>query len=357
MTEALPLATIKLKYIKHYKDRLGTERYYFNKIGRPRTALPGLPGSTEFMQAYQECIDALPAQPATPKARASKGSISDLVSRYYASSTFKNLAGLTQSSYRNEIKKIDVAYGKALVSELTRLQVKRIIASKAEKPGAANKLLRTLRMLMKFAIDEEMRKDDPTASIKPLRVAGDGFIAWTESDIEKFEKHHPVGSMARLAFALALYTAQRRGDVVRMGSQHVREGKISVRQQKTGAYLDIPIHPDLAVVLAAIPNHQTKRGTNELTFVLSETGKPYAPASFGNWFGNRCREAGLPAGYNAHGLRKAGARRLAEAGCTTLEIMSITGHQTIAEVERYTRSANQAKMAVGGMAKLRSRSN
>lgn len=357
MTEALPLATIKLKYIKHYADRLGTQRYYFNKVGRPKVALPGLPGSSEFMAVYQECIDALPAAPQKAKTRAAKGSMSDLVSRYYGSATFKNLADLTQSSYRNEINKIDKAYGTRIVAELRRQHVKAIIATKADKPGAANKLLRTLRMLMKFAIDEEMRRDDPTAGIKPLRVAGDGFVAWTETDIETFEKHHPIGSMPRLAFALALYTAQRRGDVVRMGSQHIRDGKISVRQQKTGAYLDIPIHPDLAVVLAAIPNRETKRRTNEMTFVLAETGHPYAPASFGNWFGDRCRDAGLPKGHNAHGLRKAGARRLAEAGCTTLEIMSITGHQTIAEVERYTRSANQAKMAVGGMAKLKSRSN
>lgn len=353
----MPLATITLKYIKRYTDRLGTERHYFNKIGRPKVALPGLPGSSEFMRLYQECLDAIPAQPAKPMARAAKGSISDLVSRYYASSKFKNLADLTQSSYRNEIKKIDKAYGNRVVAELGRQHVKAIIATKAEMPGAANKLLRTLRMLMKFAVDEEMRRDDPTAGIKPLRVAGDGFVAWTEGDIEQFENHHPIGSTARLALTLALYTAQRRGDVVRMGSQHIRDGKISVRQRKTGAYLDIPIHPDLANVLGAIPNQTSQRGTKEMTFVLSEAGRPYQPASFGNWFGDRCREAGLPLGHNAHGLRKAGARRLAEAGCTTLEIMSITGHQTIAEVERYTRSANQAKMAVGGMAKLQRRSN
>ena len=178
------MATIKLKYIKHYKDRTGTERYYFNKIGRPKVAIPGLPGSSEFMRVYQECIDGLPALPLKAPSRGSKGSISDLVSRYYASSAFKNLADLTQSSYRNEIKKIDAAYGNRLVAELGRQHVKAIIATKAEKPGAANKLLRTLRMLMKFAVDADMRKDDPTAGIKPLRVAGDGFVAWSESDIE-----------------------------------------------------------------------------------------------------------------------------------------------------------------------------
>src|SRR5690606_40190262 len=94
-----------------------------------------------------------------------------------------------------------------------------------------------------------------------------------------------------------------------------------------------------------------------MTLLLNENGGPFKPASFGNWFGDRCREAGLGKGYNAHGLRKAGARRLAEAGCTAHEIMSITGHQTIAEVDRYTRAANRTQMAQDGMAKLTKRSN
>lgn len=110
--------------------------------------------------------------------------------------------------------------------------------------------------------------------------------------------------------ALALYTAQRRGDVVRMGRQHIRGDMIAVRQHKTGTFLEIPIHPDLAQILETAPK-------DNMTLLLSDAGPPYRPTSFGNWFGDRCREADLPTGYNAHGLRKAGARRLAEAGCTT----------------------------------------
>ena len=52
---------------------------------------------------------------------------------------------------------------------------------------------------------------------------------------------------------LLLYTVQRRGDVVRMGRQHIRDGMIAARQNKTGTMLSIPIHPDLRAVLAAMP--------------------------------------------------------------------------------------------------------
>ena len=56
-------------------------------------------------------------------------------------------------------------------------------------------------------------------------------------------------------------------------------------------------------------------------------------------------EAGLPQRCKPHGLRKAAARRLAEAGCSASEIMAITGHKTLAEVERYTRAAEQERLA------------
>lgn len=343
------MATARLKYIKAYTDRLGTRRHYFNKIGRPSVALPGLPGSAEFMEAYQSCLDDVPApKPRVVLQRPTRGSITELVAKYYASAAFKTLGDVTKSTYRNEIRKIERAYGAGLVRDLQRVHIKKIVAAKAEKPGAANKLLRTLKMLMKFAVDEEMRADDPTAGLKPLKVPGDGFRAWSEDDIEKFEKRHPIGSKPRLALALCLYTAQRRGDVVRMGWQHIRDGVITLHQQKTGTCVEIPIHPKLQAVIECVPKQNP-------TLLLSETGAPYKPTTFGNWFGDRCREAGLPTGYNAHGLRKAGARRLAEAGCTTLEIMSITGHQSIGEVERYTRSASRKRLAAEGMAKLEAR--
>jgi len=46
---------------------------------------------------------------------------------------------------------------------------------------------------------------------------------------------------------------------------------------------------------------------------------------------------------SAHGLRKAAARRLAEAGCTEHEIAAITGHASLREVQRYTKAADQKR--------------
>jgi len=225
-------------------------------------------------------------------------------------------------------------------AKLTREHVKKLVAEKAASPGAANKLLRVLKMLMRFALDMDppMRRDDPTAGLKKLRVPGDGFRAWEDADIETFEAAHPVGSRARLALALLLFTAQRRSDVIRMGRQHVRAGLIAVKQQDSGAALWIPVRRDWRAVLDASP-------ADNLTFLVTATGKPFSAAGFGNWFGECCRAAGLPIGFNAHGLRKAAARRLAEAGCTSKQITAITGHRSLSEVERYTEAAEQVILA------------
>jgi integrase len=270
-----------------------------------------------------------------------------LIADYYGSAEYKNLAPITRATYRNEIEKLRLRHGTKRVAKLTREHVKKLLAEKADTPGAANKLLRTLKLLMRFALamDPPMRRDDPTAGVKKLRIPGDGFRAWEEADITTFETSHPAGSRARLALALLLFTAQRRSDVIRMGRQHVRGGLIAVKQQKTGAALWIPIHRDLQAILDASP-------ANNLTFLVTAAGKPFSPAGFGNWFGDCCREAGLSVGFNAHGLRKAAARRLAEAGCSSKQIMAITGHRTLSEVERYVSAAEQVMLARQAMARL-----
>jgi len=187
------------------------------------------------------------------------------------------------------------------------------------------------------------------ASKRP-KLSKDGWHAWTEAEIAQYEAYHPIGTMARLGFALALHTCQRSADLIRMGKQHVSGGEISVKQQKTGTSLRVPLHPELRAIIDATHSGQ-------LTFLISEKGKPFASAnSFGQIMKGWAREAGLVA-VPLHGLRKACCRRLAEAGCTAPEIMAISGHKSLAECERYVRDAEQKRMAERAMAKVIRREN
>jgi integrase len=183
-----------------------------------------------------------------------------------------------------------------------------------------------------------MRTDDPTVGIKLAASKSDGHHSWEDDEIARFEERHPIGSRARLALALLLGTGQRRGDAVRMGRQHVRDGVLSMRQQKTGAQIDIPFLPDLQSAIDALPNN------NQLAFLVTEAGQPFTAAGFGGWFRERCDEAGLRH-CSAHGLRKAAATRLANAGATEHQLMAWFGWSSLREAERYTKNANRKHLS------------
>jgi integrase len=301
------------------------------------------------MAAYEA---ALAGQPAPIGANGVKpGTIRALAVSYFASVDFRSMKSSTQGVYRNiierfcrEVDKDGNPYGDKSALTLRREHIVKLMAARAEQPDSANGLRKVLRAMMKHAVEEGLRADDPTRDVRAVRVKSDGFHSWTDVEICRFEARHPVGSRARLALALLLYTGQRRSDVVRMGRQHVRDGVLQVRQIKTGAELQIPVHASLAEIIVEAP-------ADNLTFLITQFGKPFTAPGFGNWFRERCNEAGLPH-CSAHGLRKAAARRLAEAGCTEHEIASITGHASLREIVRYTKAADQKRLARAAIDKV-----
>jgi integrase len=231
------------------------------------------------------------------------------------------------------------------VATLEQKHVQAIIDAKRDTPSAARNLLAAIHILMKTAMSVGMRHDDPTIGVKRAKIETDGFATWREEHISTFVAHHPPGSRARLALELLLGTGQRRGDVVRMGRQHVRGGKIAVRQGKTGQPLMLPMTAGLRATIEATPVHH-------LTFLTTARGEPFTPAGFTNWFRRMCNEAGLPNGLSAHGLRKAMCRRLAEAGCSEKLIAAVSGHRTLRMVQKYTDAADQERMATAAIGRL-----
>ncbi|TJU84896.1 MAG: hypothetical protein E5Y10_27025 [Mesorhizobium sp.] len=329
------------KYVSEFQDRHGTWRVRYRRKGQAEYYFRSSPWSPEFMQEYQACLDGA-AAPAigAGSSKTKPGSISALIVAYYGSPEFKRLGQGTQGNYRSVIERFRAKHGDKRVASIERKHIKAILGAMHETPAAADNLLDRLRTLMGLAVDIGMRKDDPTLRMRGYGSKGDGFHTWTEDEISTFEKRFPIGTKARLALALMLYTGQRRSDAVSMGWQHIAGGKIKVRQHKTDARLDIPMHPELRAVMAATPRAN-------LTFLVTEQGKPFTSNGFGNWFADRCVEAAVPG--RSHGLRKAAARRLAEAGCSNQQIKAITGHKTDAEVSRYTAAADQSRLAEQAM--------
>jgi site-specific recombinase XerD len=339
------------RYTHSYIDRHGKPRFYFRRPGFKRVPLPGLPWSPEFMAAREH---ALAGQPLPIGAANTKpGTMRALAVSYFQSGAYRQMKPSTRGVYRNIIERFcdeagknGVKHGNLPVSGLQRTHVVKLMAARADRPDSANGLRKVLRAMMKHAVEIGLRADDPTRDVKAIRVKSDGYHSWTETEIAQFEATHPIGTRSRLAMALLLYTGQRRSDVVRMGRQHIRDGVLQVRQQKTGVELFIPVHANLAAIIDETPSAH-------LTFLTTQFHQPFTAAGFGNWFREQCDAAGLPQ-CSAHGLRKAAARRLAEAGCTEHEIAAITGHASLREVARYTRAADQKRLATAAMAKMKS---
>jgi integrase len=237
---------------------------------------------------------------------------------------------------------------------LQRENVIALMTVRASKPDSANGLRKVLRAMMTHAVDMGLRGDDPTQGVKPVKPKSKtGFHRWAEDEIAQFESHHLIGTKPRLALALGLFFGQARADVVRMGEQHIRnEVLLWVRQKTEGSTaleLAIPVHPELRTIIDATPS-------GHLTFLVTEFGRPFTAAGFGNWFRERCDAAGLPH-CSFHGLRKAASVRLAEAGCTPHEIAAITGHTSLKEIVRYTATADRRRLAISAMEKVKTRTS
>ena len=157
---------------------------------------------------------------------------------------------------------------------LTPWHVSQLLAGKRAHPHSARSFLKALRGMIAVAIVAGLCESDPAAGIRVKVPASRGYTTWTEDDISRFETAYPIGTKARLALALLLYTCQRRGDVIRMGRQHVKGGFLTVRQSKTGATVAIPLHPELQAILAA-------SGASNLTFLTTASRLLPVPSPIG----------------------------------------------------------------------------
>jgi integrase len=337
-----------LKYVDPvFKN--GKVYFYFRRRGK-RTPLPGAYNSPEFLEAYWALRNG--SATITPTEigaeRTIPGTVNAAIVALYQHHTFTKNKPISQQSDRNILEAFRKRHGDKRIAKLEVHHIEAMIGEKAGTPSAQRNLLRVLRVMLGVAVKLKMIRSNLAAGIKLDPIKTDGFHSWTEAELRQYEARHPVGTKARLALALMLYTAQRRNDVVRLGPPHVGTGgegepRLRFKQSKTGADMDIPIAEPLAQIIAATNMVGVK------SFIVTDYGLPFTAAGFGGWFRDRCNEAGLPQ-CSAHGLRKAFLRRMAEAGCSEDYIASISGHKDYREIRKYVQAANRAKMATKGMA-------
>jgi integrase len=327
------MTKIRLPYVHEYRDRHGRLRRYVRRPGSARVALPGLPGSPEFMQSYQDAMSGAVLRPRAPK----DGTLAALAADFFGSIEFANLKPSSQATYRLALAPVLELDGHRLVRDLPPDKARKIIQEiGANRPAMANLTRAILRRLFAFAVSVGQRRDNPFA-ISPKYKIG-SHRSWTDAELDAYEKHWPLGTRERLAYDVLLFSAQRVGDVVRIQRQDIRNGIITLVQQKTGAEVFVPLHAALARSMKAGP----ARG---VYLIGDENGRPIKRARLSALISAAATAAGLPAECVPHGLRKAALRRLAEHGATSKEMQAVSGHRSLSEIERYTRQADQQRLA------------
>lgn len=337
-------------YTRDYTDRHGKHRIYFNKSGMPNVALRAPMYSEAFWTDYHNAM----AGAVTDKsegagaAKTVGGTFNALIAQFYQSVSFVTSADATKRSYRSTLEQFRKEYGDLKVATLKTQHVDQILGKIAERsPSQASNTRKRLFQLMALAVKWGYRSDNPMLTADRVKHKAKGYRTMTEADIDLFRSHWPTQSPQRQAFEILLYTGLRRKDAVHLGRQHIQGGEIVTRTSKSGGQVEIriPIHPDFRSVLDSITH-------GHLNLIVTVHGAARSDKAFTDWFSEAGKAAGITLQCSPHTMRKAACRRLAEAGCTPWEIMSITGHRDLDEVERYCRDANKTLLSNSAIAKL-----
>src|SRR5713226_7248649 len=286
-------------------DRHGNVRIYFRRKGQPKIRLTEMPGAAAFDAEYQRAFSGeLKPPSASQRTAAMPQTMRWLCEQYYASAAFQSLAPSTRKVRRGILESICQRSGNFRFSTMEARHVAKLRDEKAAFPEAANNRVKALRQL----------------------------FAWANSPEYGYATKNPARDVARLR-------------------SNNPDGKLVFNETKGSARIvkahELPILPPLRQSIDA-----TQIG--HLVYLVTAFGQPRSAKAFGNWFKKRCREAGLE-DLSAHGLRKLGAQRCAEAGASEHQLMALFGWSSPQQAALYTKKANRAKLEAAAAPLLEAR--
>ena len=321
---------------------------WYVRFGRgPKIRIHGIYGTPEFEEAYQAAVS---GDRAKPLDKAARGTLEWLWNLYRKDPAWTDLKLTTRRQRENIMRSVLKTGGAVPLSRINKKAIEDGRRRRAATPSQAKHFVTTMRQMFIWAIacEPPLARLDPTAGIvfkQPRKEdATDGFPVWNEEEIEMYERRWPRGTRQRVLFDIFQYTGLRRGDAAVVGRQHVRDGIVSIRTEKTGQMVTIPILPELQETLSAGP-------LGELSWFARLDGKPMVKESAGSFFAEACKMAGIY-GKSGHGMRKAAATQAAENEATTAQMNSIFGWEGEQMASLYTKSANRKKLAAGAINKL-----
>lgn len=339
------------------RDRFNNVRLYFRKAGRPKVRLHEKPGTDAFDREVACARLGIPYEPEnkaiTPVTTSAKsGSFQWLLEQYktrakgtVSDGTFSRRVTMLEEvcdSRTNKHRRGDLPF-----LAMEKRHITEVRDELRDTPGARNNVVKAISALFDWGYHNGYVKINPAHGI-PRAKADKSFHTWSVDEVRQFEAKHPAGSKARLFLHLGLFTGLRIADLARVGKQHMNSGWLKYRPPKTqhssNVTVEIPILPILQKTML-------ESKTGDMTFLITEYGRPFTGNGLGNRVRSWCDEAGLPH-CTAHGLRKAGATIAAENGATDDELMAIFGWTTKQQTTLYTRNASRKRLAGNAIHKL-----
>jgi len=333
----------RLPFLNCERTRHGRMVWYV-RVGRgPRIRIRADYGTPDFDEEYHAAIA---GKPLTTYRKATAGTFEWASKLYRESSAWLSLSDATRRQRENIIRLVVKAAGDQPLTAFTRAKIVEGRERRATKPAAARHFVETLRGFFQWAVEREIAKFDPTEGVKVPRRKSDGYVVWTEDDLAAYEARWPLGTRERLAYEIFKETGLRRGDAAVVGRQHVKDGIIRLRTEKTGEMVAIPISAELRAAIDAGP-------VGELSFIAGDDGKQMRKESVGNWFAKACKEAGVPG--RAHGIRKAAATRAANAGFSEAQLEARFGWRGGRMASLYTKTMDRERLSLDAQRKLETR--
>jgi integrase len=334
------------KNVSAYIDRHGKERFRYRKTGQPVGNFQHPFGTKEFDLELQRFRNGEKIK----VQRYAPGTVGWLAGRYRTSMAFMD--GKSAETERNAwaiLEKFVTEFANDRIQHFEFSHIEAVLANAVKKrlegkrmvggPHAARNLRGELLPFFRYAVKLKLIPNNPVElSAIPKAPKSSGFHSWTDEEIEQYRDHWPMGTNARLALEIFLWTWARRGDGSTFGRSHLKNGKITYTHAKTGETVTLPAAPQLLEAIEAMPVIGAE------VFLLTSFGKPYTKAGLGNKMREWCDAAGLPH-CSAHGLRKAAARRSAEHGGTNAGLKAAGGWTTDQQVNTYTRAASREQLA------------
>lgn len=323
-------------YLQKHTTRHGQTVWYVRVKRGPLIRIKAEYGTEEFNALY---LAAIAGQP-MPKAKPNSASLQWLYDRYRESQAWSALSKATRRQRENIFLHVMEKAGSEAFAELDSAAIMAGIDDRKATPAQARNYLDAVKGLFRWAKANNQIPVDPTIGVeRPRRLSGaSGFPVWTEADVDAYRNKWPVGTRQRVWLEVLLGTGLRRGDAVKAGKQHIKDGLFSLATEKTGMVMHCVIESELQEAIDA-------GQTGDLAFICGERGEPLTKESFGNFFKAACRAAGLPK-RSAHGVRKLAATLDAERGYTERELEAKYGWTGGYMASLYTKSANRKRMVI-----------